>query len=124
MNFGRRNPVGARKCGCEQGFTNVAVADMIFVGYSCSAYLVTFTRSPVRDDVFLSGCMGNWLTIEVGYFGSLMLIALVTIESITLYVTLCDIGRLPGRVADKIARQFLDCWGDCRHSRLLEICWY
>ena len=21
MNFGRRNPVGARKCGCEQGFT-------------------------------------------------------------------------------------------------------
>ena len=69
--------------------TNVAVADMIFVGYSCSAYLVTFTRSPVRDDVFFetwAGCMGNWLTIAVGYFASLMLIALVTIEK---YYALC-----------------------------------
>ena len=44
--------------------TNVAVADLIFVGVSCSLYITSYSMTSVRKDVMfttMAGCFCSWL---------------------------------------------------------------
>ena len=91
--------------------TNVAAADLIFVGFSCCAYIANYTQSPVRDDVMFrswAGCMGIWVSALGTYFASLTLITLVTVEK---YYALCH------------PLQHMTISGKGRTTKLLVITW-
>ena len=69
--------------------TNVAVADLIFVGVSCSLYITSYSMTSVRKDVMfttMAGCFCSWLLTCVTYFASLFIITLVIAEK---YFAIC-----------------------------------
>ena len=62
---------------------NISVADLLFIGYGCTFYIVTYFTSPIRNDMpFESwgGCIVTWLPTALTYFASLLLITLATME--------------------------------------------
>ena len=53
---------------------NISVADLLFIGYGCTFYIVTYFISPIRNDMpFKSwdGCIVTWLPTALTYFASL-----------------------------------------------------
>ncbi len=62
---------------------NIAIADLFFIGYSCTFYIVSYFTSPVRNDMpftFLFGCVVAWMPTYLSYFASILLITLATLE--------------------------------------------
>ncbi len=62
---------------------NIAIADLFFIGYACTFYIVSYFISPVRNDMPFSswlGCIIVWMPTYLTYFASILLITLVTVE--------------------------------------------
>ncbi|XP_072035423.1 neuromedin-U receptor 1-like [Amphiura filiformis] len=62
---------------------NIAIADMIFLTTASGFYLSSFAKSSlIEDTIFESsiGCTLNFLPCMTGYFGSMILVTLVTLE--------------------------------------------
>ena len=69
--------------------TNVAIADFVFIGFTCPTYLVSYLKTPVRNDFLFPsviGCAGSFGLSYFGYFASLLLITIVTAER---YYAIC-----------------------------------
>lgn len=62
---------------------NIAVADLLFIGYACTFYIVAYFNSPIRNDAPFDswvGCIVSWLPIYLTYFASILLISFATFE--------------------------------------------
>ncbi len=62
---------------------NIAIADLLFIGYGCTFYVVSYLTSPVRNDMPFThwlGCVIVWMPTYLTYFASILLITLATIE--------------------------------------------
>lgn len=62
---------------------NIAVADLFFIGYGCTLYIVTYFSSPIRNDAPFDswiGCVVSWQPVWLTYFASILLITLATVE--------------------------------------------
>ena len=69
--------------------TNVAIADAVFIGFTCPAYLITYLMTPFRNAVLFRseiGCAGSFGLSYFGYLASLLLITIVTAER---YYAIC-----------------------------------
>ena len=62
---------------------NIALADLLFIGYGCTLYVVTYFLSPMRNDVPFTtwiGCVVVWWPTYLTYFASMTLLTMATLE--------------------------------------------
>ena len=68
---------------------NIAIADIVFVGCSCTIYLATYLFSPVRNDVLFRGSIGCAASFGFGYLGYFASLTLLTCVTAERYLAIC-----------------------------------
>ena len=68
---------------------NIAIADIMFVGCSCTIYLATYLFSPVRHNVLFRGSIGCAASFGFGYLGYFASLTLLTCVMVERYFAIC-----------------------------------